>query len=237
MRVPEHKRRRSALFQAACSAGTAALLLSSYSNAGEWRVLPRLNVHETYSDNVGLIRNNTRTGDFITQINPSISVTGVARRFTLDANYTMNNLIYAEASNFNRIRHQLNATATTELLENLFFVDARAVIRQQNVSLLGPQSFDNVNVTGNRADVRTFSISPYLRHRFQNFASAELRYTRSLVTSNANNSLFNSHGDSFGAGLNSGTAFQTLRWGVTYSNQMVHFDRTGQTGTVEMERT
>src|SRR5687768_12407466 len=237
MKVPEHKRRHSALFQAACALGTVALLLSSYSNAAEWKVLPRLRVLETYSDNLRMTRNDNGSGDLITQINPGLSVSSVARRFSLDADYTMNNLIYAEASNFNRIRHQLNATATTELLENLFFVDARAVIRQQNVSLLGPQSFDNVNVTGNRADVRTFSISPYLRHRFQNFASAELRYTRSLVTSNANNSLFNSHGDSFGAGLNSGTAFQTLRWGVTYSNQMVHFDRTGQTGTVEMERT
>lgn len=233
MRAPEHKRRHSAFFQAACSAGAAALLLSSYSNAAEWEVLPRLNLRETYSDNLGLIRNNTRTGDFVTQINPGLSVTGVARRFSLDASYTMNNLIYAEASNFNRTRHQLNATATTEILEDLFFVDGRARISQQNISLLGPQSFDNVNVTGNRADVRTFSISPYLRHRFQNFASGELRYTRSLVSSNAN-SLFNSNGDSFSAGLNSGTAFQTLSWGVTYSNQMVHFDRNDR--TVEMER-
>ena len=86
---------------------------------------------------------------------------------------------------------------------------------------------------GNRANVRTFSISPYLRHRFQDFASAELRYTRSLVTSDAN-ALSNSQGDSFSATLNSGTAFQTLSWGVNYSNQMVHFDLTGR--TVEMER-
>ncbi|SFN78852.1 uncharacterized protein, PEP-CTERM system associated [Nitrosospira briensis] len=234
MKVPEHKRRHSALFQAACALGTVALLLSSYSNAAEWKVLPRLRVLETYSDNLRMTRNDNGSGDLITQINPGLSVSSVARRFSLDADYTMNNLIYAEASNFNRIRHQLNATATTELIEDLFFVDGRARIRQQNVSLLGPQSFDNVNVTGNRADVRTFSVSPYLRHRFQNFASAELRYTRSLVTSNAN-SLFNSSGDSFSGGLNSGTAFQTLSWGVNYSNQMVHFDRNDR--TVEMERT
>ena len=69
--------------------------------------------------------------------------------------YTMNNLIYAENSNFTRIRHQLNAVGTGELIKDLFFVDGRASIMQQNLSLLGPQAINNVNVTGNRADVRT----------------------------------------------------------------------------------
>ena len=71
----------------------------------------------------------------------------MGRRFNLHANYTMNNLIYAEIEQFQQNRHQLNARATTELIEDLFFVDGRATIAQQNISLLGPQSFDNVNVT------------------------------------------------------------------------------------------
>ncbi len=196
MRVPENKRRRSALFQATCSVASVTLLLSPCSDAAEWKVLPRLSLFETYSDNLGLTSTGRKTDDFVTQINPGIVVNGVGRRFSLDVNYMMNNLIYAESSNLNRMQHQLGARATTELLEDLFFVDGRATIAQQNISLLGPQSFDNVNVTGNRANVTTFSISPYLRHRFQDFASGELRYTRSLVNSNAN-ALSNSTGDSF----------------------------------------
>jgi uncharacterized protein (PEP-CTERM system associated) len=143
-----------------------------------------------------------------------------------------NSLIYAQNSNFTRVRHQLNAVGTAELAKDLFFVDGTALISQQNVSLLGPQAIDNVNVTGNRANVSAYSISPYLRHRFQDFATTEVRYTRNWVNSSAN-TLFNSNGDSILASLNSGSAFSTLGWGVNYSNQMIHFSN-GR--NIELER-
>ena len=69
-----------------------------------------------------------------------------------------------------------------KLVDNLFFLDGRAAISQQNISLSGPQAADNVNVTGNRTEVKTYSVSPYLRHSFGNFASSELRYTHSGVS-------------------------------------------------------
>lgn len=232
MRVPEIKRYyRSAVSQATYSAATAMLLLSTYSHAAEWTVAPQLRLSETYTDNLRLRPDGT--SDFVTQINPGILLTGVGRRFNFHTNYTMNNIIYAEMSSFTRMRHQLHARASTELIENLFFVDGMASITQQNTSLFGPQAIDNVSLAGNRANVRTFSVSPYIRHRFQDFASAELRYTRSVVTSDAN-ALRNSQGDSFLATLKSGTAFNTLHWGVNYSNQMIHFDRIGR--TIELER-
>ncbi|SEK30061.1 TIGR03016 family PEP-CTERM system-associated outer membrane protein [Nitrosovibrio tenuis] len=232
MRAPENWRSHKHLLPAAYLAATAMLLLSSYSDAAEWRVIRRTNLVETYSDNVRL-GGGAGTDDFITQTNPGITVTGIGNRFNANIDYTLNNLIYANNSNFNRIRHQLNAIGTAELVKDLFFVDGSASIRQQNTSLLGPQGIDNVNVTGNRSNVSLYSVSPYLRHRFQNFASTELRYIHNIVNSSAN-SLFNSQGDSFLLGLNSGTAFNTLGWGVNYSNQMIHF-ATGR--SVELERT
>ena len=232
MKAPENKRFHRALFLAAYSAATAILLPSSYSDAAEWSVVRRVNLIETYSDNVRL--GGSGTDDFITQINPGITVNGVGNRFNANVNYTTNSLIYAQNSNFSRIRHQLNAIGTAELARDLFFVDGRASISQQNVSLLGPQAIDNVNITGNRANVSVYSISPYLRHRFQDFATTEVRYTRNWVSSSAN-ALFNSTGDGVFAGLNSGSAFRTLGWGVNYSNQMIHFSSSGR--TVELERT
>jgi uncharacterized protein (PEP-CTERM system associated) len=230
MRALENKRYQRALFLAVYSAATAILLPSSYSNAAEWRILRRINLVETYSDNVRLGQGGS--SDFITQINPGITIDGTGTRFNTNVNYTTNSLIYAENSNFNRIRHQLNATGTAELYKDLFFVDGRASISQQNISLLGPQAIDNINITGNRANVSVYSISPYLRHRFQDFATAELRYARNWVNSSAN-ALFNSSADSVLFGMNSGNSFRTLRWGVNYSNQTIHF----QTGrSVELER-
>lgn len=191
-----------------------------------------MNLSETYSDNVRLGQGGSGTGDFITQINPGITVNGVGNRFRANVNYMANSLIYAQNSNFTRIRHQLNAAGTAELTKDLFFVDGSASISQQNISLLGPQAIDNVNVTGNRANVSAYSISPYLRHRFQDFATTEVRYARSWINSSAN-TLFNSNTDSIFAGLNSGSAFRTLGWGVNYSNQMIHFSN-GR--NIELER-
>jgi uncharacterized protein (PEP-CTERM system associated) len=257
MNQPENKKCQRDLLPAAYFAVSAILLMSSYSygqtmrplgqsrdallardaslQAGEggWRFLPRISVFETYTDNVTFARGNLKESDFITQLNPGISVLGVGRRFNVNVNYTMNNLIYANNSNFTRVRHQLNATGTAELIENLFFVDGRALNTQQNATLFGPQAVDNVNVTGNRVNVMALSASPYIRHRFQNFATTELRYTRNMVNSSSN-ALSNSQGDSFQAGLNSGTAFNTLNWGLNYSNQMVHFDSSNR--TIELER-
>lgn len=200
---------------------------------GGWRIIPRLSLRETISDNVRLRPEGDERADFITQINPGVLLTGRARRYDVSVDYTMNNLIYAELSELTRTRHQLNARATAELVENLFFVDGRALMFQQNASMFGPQAIDNVNATGNRADIKVYTVSPYLRHRFQDFASTELRYTHSIVESDAV-ALRNSQRDGFQAGLNSGDSFRTLQWGLNYSNQMIHFDRTGR--NVEMER-
>ncbi len=54
MKAPENKRFHRALFLAAYSAATAILLPSSYSDAAEWSVVRRVNLIETYSDNVRL---------------------------------------------------------------------------------------------------------------------------------------------------------------------------------------
>ncbi len=130
MRVPENKRYHGALFPATCSAATVLLLLSPCSDAGEWRVIPRMSLIETYSDNVrlGTASSSSGSGDLITQVNPGVSVSGLGPRFNLRMDYTMNNLFYAENSNLTRTRQQLDAMGTAELVEDLFFVDGRATI-------------------------------------------------------------------------------------------------------------
>ena len=228
MKVPENARYTGPLFTAAFGA-LGMLLLSPCSNAGDWRVLPRLSLSETYTDNVRL--GGGGRGDFVTQINPGIVIRGQARRYNVSVDYTMNNLIYAENSNFNRIRNQLNAIATGELIEDLFFIDGRASIMQQNLTLFGPQAVNNVNATGNRTDVRTMSISPYLRHRFGSVATGEVRYLHNELSSS--NSIANSSADAYSANINSGEAFRILNWGLNYSNQMIHFDQTNRTAELE----
>lgn len=202
--------------------------------AGEWRVVPSLNINERYTDNFrlgGITTGNKGNDEFITQINPSIFINGNARRYRVDVNYLMNNLIYANNSEFNRIRHQLNANGTVELIQDRFFIDGRAMILQQNASLLGSQGLDNANPL-NRRNVSMLNISPYYRHRFGDFATAELRYTHGEVNTSGGG-LRDSSTDNGTVRLNSSTAFRDLQWGFTYNHTEIHRN---QLRTIALER-
>ncbi|ABI59154.1 conserved hypothetical protein [Nitrosomonas eutropha C91] len=216
-------------------------------NAAEWNIQPRLMVSETYTDNVRLGGGigfggggvgSQGGGEFITQINPGINITGEGRHFKANLGYTMNNLIYAKNERY-LIRHQLNTNGTAEIVKNHFFVDARAVVTQQNVSLLGSQALDNASLTGNRRDVRIWSISPYVRQRFKNLAAGEIRYIHGEVSSNTR-SFSDSTSDSAIFSLNSGSAFRILGWGMNFSHTEISRKysgpRLGALRTIEMDR-
>lgn len=203
---------------------TILLLYPAYSTAAEWRIVPRLNLLETYTDNVTLAGRGHEKGDFITQINPGIFLSGTGARLKVNVNYTMQNLFYANENNRNRTVNQLNAKENAELIKNFFFLDSSANISQQNISLLGPLTTNNENITNNRTTIKTYSISPYLRHNFSNFASAQARYTHNAVYANTGG-FSESQSDNILLNLTSGSAFRTLGWGLNYSKQKI--DRLG----------
>jgi uncharacterized protein (PEP-CTERM system associated) len=230
----------------------AVLLFCSPLQAfAEWEINPTLSLRETYTDNVrlggggggvgvgGFGGSGPKQDDFITQINPGLSLLKTGRRFNVNASYLMNNLIFAKNSNLNRTRHLLSANSTAELLEDLFFIDTNARMIQQNTTLFGPQATDNTNVTGNRANIRAYQVSPYMRHRFKNFASTELRYTHGIVEAGAGGAgLGNSQRNSYLLSLISGDAFRILNWGLNYSHNSIHIDgsNTRPGRTIELER-
>lgn len=206
--------------------------LISPVGAGQWRIDPRLNIRETYTDNVRL--SSGGGGDFITQINPGVTLIGEGRRYNANINYMMNNLIYAKQDELSRIRHQLNAFGTAEFIKDRFFVDGRAMMTQQNAFLFQPQAVDNVNPV-NRRDIRSYSVSPYVRHRFKDLASAELRYVHGEVDTSGQG-FFKSSSDSATARLTSGEAFRIMQWGLSYSHTEIQRKGRGQLRTIELER-
>lgn len=230
-KVTKNKHCRRVMFPAVFPAAAAMLLLSSHSVATEWKITPSLDLKETYSDNIKLAPQGNEKSEFVTQINPGVSLTGTGPRLKVNARYGMQNLVYAEENSRNTTRHQLNAGANAELVDDLFFLDGKASISQQNISSFGPQTTDNVNITDNISETRTYSISPYLRQRFDGFASSELRYTHDSVETGTGG-LFASQSDRILFGLNSGTAFKTLGWGLKYNKQIID---NSSARTVEME--
>lgn len=226
------------------TATIVALSTSPRSHAVDWKITPTLDVSETYTDNVRLASSGASRSDFITQVSPGISFARSGPRLNATISYMMQNRAYAHADSQIRTSHQLSANGTAELIDNFFFVDGKAGLSQQNISLFGPQSTDNTNITGNRASVATYSISPYVRHRFDSIASADLRYTHDEVRTRVGG-LSNSKGDSTLFNLTSGQAFRRLGWGLHYakrttgysSNNSLNYETESASGDLRLEIT
>jgi uncharacterized protein (PEP-CTERM system associated) len=191
------------------------------AGAADWRVTPHLNLRETYTDNVTLAPKGQEQSELVTQINPGVSVSKTGNRLRVNAAYTLQTLSYLRDSSRNNTNHQLSANANAEWVKDFFFTDASASISQQNISLLGVQSPDNVNVTGNRADVRTYQISPYIRSRLGNFANYLVRYTHNAASTSAAG-ISDSQSDRVNAELSSARAFYKLGWRLLYSKEYIN---------------
>lgn len=211
-----------------CRAGIRALglvsvfALSGMAQAADWKFTAGVGATETYTDNVGLGDSNRRQGDFITTITPTIGVNKTGARLKVDARYSLQNLFYANDSTRNSIFHQLNALANAELYENEVFLDTAAAVTQTAISPLNATGADTSNATNNIANVRTFSFSPYWLHRFGSTATLNVRETISRV-SNDTNEFSNSTNNTFSAGLNSGSAFGKVSWGLSLLQQNSDF--------------
>lgn len=204
----------------ACSAVAAMLLMpAGVSNAVDWKLTPHLAVSETYSDNIGLAPHGQERSDWVTQIMPGFSLYRDSARLKLNVNYGLQALFYASESDRNTVNHVLDAKGNAELVENLFFLDATAGMSQQNISLLGPQSADNLSLAGNRTDVRTLSLSPYLRKNFGVAATGEARYTHEVVDAGDQDS----KADRVLLKLASGPSFGRLGWGLNYAKEKTDF--------------
>lgn len=200
----------------------ALAFMSAGVHAAEWKVAPRLDLGESYTDNVTLAPSSSAKSDWITQVTPGISIEGSGSRLRLKADYALQNLIYANESSRNSFYHQLNASANATLVENTLFLDARGNIQQQATSLLAPISNNNLN-PGNVTDVSSYSVSPYLLHKFGSTAVGELRFTHDAVNTKVGG-LSDSSANKVDLKLNSGPSFYDLGWGLSYTHEKADYD-------------
>jgi uncharacterized protein (PEP-CTERM system associated) len=137
-------------------------------------VEPYVSIRETYTDNNRLAANNNAS-EFITQASAGVNMRANSARLRGHLSYTLTGLVYARDTADNELQHALNAFATGEAVENLAYVDVGASVSQQLISAFGTQSPDSAVGNSNRAEVSTYSLSPYLRGTAAAFADYEAR--------------------------------------------------------------
>jgi uncharacterized protein (PEP-CTERM system associated) len=211
------------LFPLAPIAAWVAIAWPAPAGAADWQITPGIDLKETYTDNVTLATSGNERSDFVTEITPNLSLKATGARMKLSADYAMRNFFYGRSSEASNRHHHLQALANAELVENLFYLDGKASAGQKAISPFGPQAAGDGYLTNNQADVRTYSISPYLRHRFGRSATAELRYSRDAVSADTGG-MSDSESDRLRISLHSGSEFRVLEWNVLYDDQKIHYD-------------
>jgi uncharacterized protein (PEP-CTERM system associated) len=192
--------------------------------AAKWDVVPAFSVTETYTDNLRLVPDELAQGEFVTQLIPEIAASANGKKLRFNFDYAPELTFYARGLSEDEIFHRLNALGTAELADKLLFIDAGATVSQYDVTLQGAQSDNNVNVTGNRATVGTFYLSPYLSHHFGTSAVALARFTYSAWNSNDVQS-FNNTADTIELDLSSGPEYRVLTGNLNYMKANIDYDR------------
>lgn len=203
-----------------------------------WEIYPIFLADETYTDNVRLGPVGLERSDWVTRLAPGVLIYGNGPRLRLTASYSPEILARAQEGTID-IFHHLKANGDAELMQQLLFVDASARVSQQDVSLFGPLTESNVNVTENRTTVGAFSLSPYLRRDFGRNVQGEARLTYSTVNTGKTDASINaaavsdSSSNRIDLRLISGPAYKRLTWNVAYSKERIDYE-SGQ--NIEIDR-
>ena len=148
----------------AIAASTLALLTAAAGVAAQSSaptVVPSLGITLTATDNRDLSSKRPQS-DLVTEISPGIAL--ASRRGPLQGllNYSLNGVAYARESSLNTVYHTLAANGRWSLLEGRAGIEGTASAGRQVVSAFGTQSSDANLVRGNQAQVRAYSLSPYV---------------------------------------------------------------------------
>lgn len=208
----------------ALALGTVALPAS----AVDWLFDANIGARATVSDNGNQSSDNAQTETRLSVIPTVNARTRGSQRldasvtYGLDATTRLDDGGNTANGNKDSITHLLGAYANAELVEDLFYLDARANVSPQLLSLLSAPTADRGD-TGNRATVGTYSVSPSLVKRFGNFSTGTVRYTAggALFSDNAAN---NAQINTLTGSLVNGSRFGNFNWGVDYSLRKANND-------------
>ncbi len=128
-----------------------------------------------YNDNINDDANDRVTA-FMTHIRPSFSFARLGGRITANINYAGDYTFYLGEKSEPEYIHNIDATVSAEIIQNLFFLDISENMSQvyDNVTKGEFQEGDSLDDAQNR---NTFTISPYLSLRPSERANITLGYT------------------------------------------------------------
>ncbi len=137
------------------------------------RIAPSLGLQEEYTDNAFLSPNQGKRYDFITLLSPALMLSDEGQRFKVNLNYAPSVYLYAPDGGQNWVSENFTGTALATIIPDLFYVDMRGYASEQAISGGLGQTGATLNQKNTSQDT-SFSLSPYLQHRFGEYGTGEL---------------------------------------------------------------
>jgi uncharacterized protein (PEP-CTERM system associated) len=191
-----------------------ALAFVPDAHALDWDFQPYLSGSAIYTDNENSSATDPKSALILTATPGFSLVSKGSRRVRAGMNYGLTGVARFGDNLDNEFYQNLNALGNAELMEDFLFIDGTASISQQLISQTGSLADTAIN-SSNRTATSTYTISPYIKHRFGSFADATARFTQEGAI--INSSQFNNINSSvFTADVTSGTRFNALSWGLNY---------------------
>jgi uncharacterized protein (PEP-CTERM system associated) len=133
--------------------------------AADWKLTLSGRAVATATSNGNLAPSGEEKADLIGQITPMINASRAGARLNVDVAYAPSAYVYVNESRNSTLTHYLLADARLEAVEDLFFIDARALASQQFISPFGPQPVDLPGSSDNTTQTWSYGLSPYIRGR------------------------------------------------------------------------
>jgi uncharacterized protein (PEP-CTERM system associated) len=130
--------------------------------AADWNYGATATGQLTLTDNVALAPRGQEESDLVLSVVPVLSADRRGARASLRVNYAPTLLMYLNNNESNEARNYLDALFSLEAVEDFFFVDASASIRQTFISPFDPLVSGSV-INENLAETATLGLSPYVR--------------------------------------------------------------------------
>ncbi|MCG8380411.1 MAG: TIGR03016 family PEP-CTERM system-associated outer membrane protein [Proteobacteria bacterium] len=199
------------------------IFISLDANAFNVLIEPSISVSETYSDNINLADEGFEDDDFITSVNPEITITSDSRLHRSSLNYVLQKINYINLSRTDSF-NTMNTEGEFEFLQDQFFLDYNIRNGQQNISNTGTVSRDNLSINSSRQNVLSYNVHPYWTQRLGVYAFFEAGFDFNEIVSDNNDST----SETIDLSLEHGTMFNRILWDVHFSDKTIENDSGGQ---------
>lgn len=174
---------------------------------------PRLASTATLTSDINRQGNGISDGALIVQVSPGLRFNSNSGRLRGFFDYALSGVSYIKSTARDELQNTLSAALTAEAIDNWAYVDFSSSIAQQAISAFGSQVVDGGLGNGNRAEVWTVSMSPYVRGTLGAIARYNARLTLG-TTNTRKSSLADATNSSFQVGLGGLDARALVSWSL-----------------------